>query len=96
MLRNALEVSPPGALVEAGLTLEDGRLIYEVRDRGPGLPPGEEERIFEPFATHKITGVGLGLAIARRIVELHGGTVTARTLEGGGAGFRFALPVEER
>lgn len=95
VLRNAVEVTPEGAQVEAAVTVEEGRLIYRVRDRGPGLPPGEEERIFEPFATHKITGVGLGLAIARRITELHGGTVAARTLEGGGAEFRLELPMEE-
>lgn len=95
VLRNAVEATPPGGRIEASLSREGERLIYRVRDQGPGLPPDAGERIFEPFATYKVRGVGLGLAIARRITELHGGTLTARDLPGGGAEFIFTLPVRE-
>jgi two-component system sensor histidine kinase HydH len=92
VLRNAHEASPQGATVNARLALEAGELVYEVLDRGTGIRPGEEERIFEPFRTHKATGTGLGLAVARRIVELHGGRISARNRSGGGATLRIALP----
>ena len=64
----------------------------EIRDHGPGLPTGEEERIFEPFHTRKVRGTGLGLALVRRIVTQHGGTIVARNAPEGGAVFRIALP----
>jgi len=93
VLRNAVEVTPPGGRVEARLSREGPLLVYRVQDQGPGLPPGAGERIFEPFATYKVRGVGLGLAIARRITELHGGTLTARDRPEGGAEFIFSLPI---
>jgi two-component system sensor histidine kinase HydH len=90
LLRNAMEASPDGA--EASVGREDGRLVFRVRDHGPGLPAGEAERIFEPFYTTRAQGTGLGLAVARRIVEQHGGTLTAATHPDGGAEFRVAIP----
>ncbi len=95
ILRNARQASPAGTRLEARVEAGRGQLVFTVRDRGPGIAPGEEERIFEPFVTGRIQGVGLGLAITRRIVELHGGTVTARTHPDGGAEFRITLPGEE-
>jgi signal transduction histidine kinase len=66
-----------------------GRLVVAVSDTGPGLPAVGEgrERLFEPFFTTKVTGTGLGLATARRIVEAHGGTLAAEDAPGGGARF---------
>jgi two-component system sensor histidine kinase HydH len=90
LLRNAMEASPDGA--EASVGREDGTLVFRVRDHGAGLPAGEPERIFEPFYTTRAQGTGLGLAVARRIVEQHGGTLTAATHPGGGAEFRVAIP----
>jgi two-component system sensor histidine kinase HydH len=92
VLRNAAQASPEGVRVEASAAEEGGRLVFEVRDRGEGIPAGEEERIFEPFHTRKVRGTGLGLAVARRIVERHGGTITARGRPEGGAVFRIAIP----
>jgi two-component system sensor histidine kinase HydH len=72
---------------------QDGaELAYEVRDFGEGIPGGEEEQIFEPFHTTRVRGTGLGLAVARRIAEQHGGSVTAGNHPEGGAVFRLRIP----
>ena len=96
LLENAVKYTPPASPIELAAWAEGTRVVVEVADRGPGLPPGDEERIFEKFYRGQKTasGVGLGLAIARGIVEAHGGTIWAENRPGGGALFRFALPVE--
>jgi two-component system sensor histidine kinase HydH len=91
LLRNALMASPDGAAVELGVAIEGRQLIYEVRDRGEGLEAGEEEHVFEPFYTRRAKGTGLGLVIARKIVEGHGGTLSAKRRAGGGAVFRVTV-----
>ncbi len=76
----------------------DREVVFEVADRGPGLAPGEESRIFEKFyrgARSRGVGAGLGLAICRAVVEAHGGTIVAENREGGGARLRVALPASE-
>jgi two-component system sensor histidine kinase KdpD len=74
-------------------------VLIEVADRGPGLPPGEERRIFEKFhraeAAPTVRGAGLGLAICRGIVRAHGGRIWAENRPGGGVSIRFTLPVKE-
>jgi two-component system, NtrC family, sensor histidine kinase HydH len=92
LIRNALEASPDGARIGATVTRDGERLVFAIRDRGAGLPPGDPEHLFEPFHTTRVQGTGLGLAVARRIVELHGGRVTARTRPDGGAEFRVMIP----
>jgi signal transduction histidine kinase len=77
---------------------EGGFAAIDVADRGPGVPAGERERIFEPFyrakgASESSGGVGLGLALVRQIAERHGGTVVCLPRQGGGAIFRARLPV---
>ncbi len=94
LLRNAAEASAPGAPIRLEARVEEAALTLLVTDRGEGLPPGGEERIFEPFHTTRVRGTGLGLAVARRLVELHGGTITARNRPGGGAELRVVLPGE--
>jgi two-component system, NtrC family, sensor histidine kinase HydH len=96
LLRNALQASPPDEPVE--VTVAGGRsahgpeLRIVVRDHGPGLPAGREKEIFEPFVTNRTRGTGLGLAVARRIVELHGGTLVGRNGRAGGAVFETRIP----
>jgi len=73
--------------------IEEGRLLLDLCDEGPGVPPEIRERLFEPFVTHgKKGGTGLGLAVARRFVEDHGGSI-ALLPPGRGAGFRLSLPL---
>jgi two-component system sensor histidine kinase HydH len=92
VLRNALQASPVEAKVDASVSLIGERLVFEVRDRGEGIPRGQEEAIFEPFHTGKVHGTGLGLAVARSVVERHGGMISAANHPEGGAVFRIAIP----
>lgn len=92
LLRNGLEAGGGKGPVTVRVAADDASLVIEVRDRGPGITPGDEERIFEPFYSRKVRGTGLGLAIVRRTVALHGGTVTAENHPDGGALFRVSLP----
>jgi two-component system, NtrC family, sensor histidine kinase HydH len=91
LIRNAAQAAPEGP-IELGIALSGGWLVFSVRDHGPGLPPGEEARIFEPFHGKNLKGTGLGLAICRQIVEAHGGRIEGATHPGGGALFRVLLP----
>lgn len=95
LLRNARQASPPDARSEVGISTRNGTLVFRIRDFGPGIPPGDETRIFEPFYTTRTSGTGLGLAVARRIAELHGGSITAANHAGGGAVFEFTIPRSE-
>ena len=63
-----------------------------IRDRGTGVPAGSEERIFEPFVTSKPTGMGMGLAVARSVVDNHGGSIRAANHPEGGAVFTISIP----
>jgi signal transduction histidine kinase len=71
----------------------DKECIVDVRDSGPGVPVDLRERIFEPFFTTKARGGGLGLPIARRTAELHGGKLTLTSPDDGGAVFTLTLPL---
>jgi two-component system sensor histidine kinase HydH len=90
LLENALEMSE--GTVEVRVSREDRSLVYAIRDHGPGIADADLEHIFEPFFTRRVRGTGLGLAVARRLVDLHGGTITASNATGGGAVFRVSLP----
>jgi two-component system sensor histidine kinase HydH len=89
LLENAIAAGPPATLRVAK---EHDALVMEIRDKGPGVPAADREKVFEPFFTNKTRGTGLGLAIARRVVELHGGTITVTDADGGGACFRIEIP----
>jgi two-component system sensor histidine kinase HydH len=97
VLQNVLENAKQagGDPPEARVAREGADLVFEVSDRGPGIPEDALERIFEPFHTGRVRGTGLGLAIARRIVELHGGRIAARNRPDGGASFIIRVPPEE-
>ena len=92
VFRNSLEASPDGQAVEVTMSGGRGSLVIEVRDFGAGLPSGMEEEIFEPFVTTRTTGTGLGLAVARRIIKMHGGKIVGANHPEGGAVFTITLP----
>lgn len=95
LLENALKYTPQGTPLELSAALKGKEVEVALADRGPGLPAGEEERIFEKFVrgTGSGRGVGLGLAICRAIVAAHGGRIQAENRPGGGAVFHFTLPL---
>lgn len=96
LLENAAKYAPAGTPIAIKAERLGDQVAVEVADRGPGLPPGEEARLFEKFRRYPrggAPGAGLGLAIARGVVEAHGGTLTAANRPGGGAAFRMVLPV---
>lgn len=96
LLTNACHVSAPGGTVRVAVRRENGSggVRVEIYDQGPGLTPGAEEKLFQPFYTTKAkgAGTGLGLYISRRIVEHHHGRIEAGNAPKGGAVFRFTLP----
>jgi two-component system sensor histidine kinase KdpD len=97
LVENALQLSAAPLPVEVVVACDGDALTIDVLDRGPGLAPGEETRVFEKFyrggGRTDRHGAGLGLTIARGLAEAHGGTLTAHTRPGGGADFRLRLPV---
>ena len=98
LLENALKYTPRDSPIEIAASRRDREVVVDVGDRGPGLPSGEEERIFDKF--HRVParalpgGVGLGLTVCRGIVTAHGGRIWAENRPGGGAVFRFSIPLE--
>jgi two-component system sensor histidine kinase KdpD len=97
LLENAVKYTPAGTPIEISATAEGGAVRVDIADRGPGLAPGEEVRVFDKFyrapGTVAQTGVGLGLTICRGIITAHGGRIWAEQRSGGGALFRFTLPL---
>jgi two-component system sensor histidine kinase KdpD len=99
LLENAIRYTPHDSELE--ITAETSANIVEitVADHGPGIPKGREDQLFEKFyqARHEAaqSGVGLGLAICRAIIEAHGGRIYAQNRIGGGAVFTFVLPVDQ-
>ena len=95
LLDNAVKHSPKGGKVQVEAMREDGSAIVRVRDQGSGLPQGAETRLFRRFyrgENAQRDGAGLGLAIAQAIAEAHGGSITARNVDAGGAEFTVRLP----
>jgi two-component system, OmpR family, sensor histidine kinase KdpD len=90
---NAIKYTPKETPLELSASESFYTVTVSLADRGPGIPPGEEEHIFEKFVRGRATGggVGLGLAICRTIIEAHGGKIWAENREGGGAVIRFTL-----
>jgi len=98
LLENAVKYAGVNASIGIDARVSERQLRLEVWDDGPGIPPGKERAIFDKFARGNkesaIPGVGLGLAICQAIVEVHGGTITARNRPEGGACFCVTLPLE--
>jgi two-component system sensor histidine kinase HydH len=93
LARNALEAMPDGGTLRLDAGRAPHALTIAVVDSGPGIPPEVRERIFEPYYTTKAKGLGLGLPIARQIVEAHGGTIAAAPATGSGTRFVLTLPL---
>jgi K+-sensing histidine kinase KdpD len=98
LLENAARHTPAGTLVRLRAAVLQGELTVSVEDFGPGLQPEDFKRLFAKFHHGAVEGpaggVGLGLAICRAVLKLHGGRIWAEQLPGGGSAFRFTLPLE--
>ncbi len=98
LLDNAAKYSPPGSQIKVSIKAEPERLVIGVHDRGRGLSPSEQDRIFGTFQRlennrhDRARGVGLGLMVCRRLVEAHGGEIWVESKRGKGSTFFFTLP----
>lgn len=95
LVGNALRFSESGSDITVGAAAEGGEVIFSVADRGPGIAPDDLSRIFDPYWSgerHGQKSTGLGLSIARGIVEAHGGRIWVESAEGRGSTFYFSLP----
>ena len=97
LLENAIRFAPPGSVINLSASAGEGEVRIEVADRGPGLKPGDEQRVFDKFyraaGDGSRSGAGLGLAICRGIIDLHSGRIWAENRAGGGAVFSFTIPL---
>jgi signal transduction histidine kinase len=99
LLRNAVDAmaaavaDAPRSIVVTLTGCDDDAVSVQVADHGPGIPEGDLERVFEAFHSTKPLGLGVGLAICRRLIEAHGGSLRAAHRPGGGALFECTLPL---
>jgi two-component system sensor histidine kinase KdpD len=96
LVENATKYTPTDARIDIDGRVDGDQIVVEVRDRGPGIRPGDEHRVFEKFyrgTEQGVSGAGLGLAICKGIVDAHGGSINVENRTGGGATFRVTLPV---
>ena len=98
LISNAVKFSQPATAVEVRARAQDGSVLISVRDQGPGIPEAERDKLFQSFGRTSVRSItaerstGLGLAIARKIVEEHGGRIWVESLVGVGSTFLFTLP----
>jgi len=98
LLSNAVKFTPSGGSVEVSSAQQNGEVLVSVRDMGPGIAPEDFERIFEEFqqteaGQEQREGTGLGLALSKKLIELHGGRIWVESELGKGSTFTFTLPV---
>src|SRR5205823_5992924 len=92
LVRNAREAMASGGSLRLQTRTEQGQVVLEVKDTGPGIPPERLQRIFDPFFTTKERGTGLGLALAQEIAQEHGGQLGCTSVVGAGTTFILRLP----
>ncbi|HME94530.1 MAG TPA: HAMP domain-containing sensor histidine kinase [Methylomirabilota bacterium] len=97
LLSNAIKFTPEGGRIEVGVKPADGSVEVSVNDTGVGIAPEDREAVFEEFrqvgpADKKVEGTGLGLALSRKFIELHGGKIWVKSQVGQGSTFTFTVP----
>jgi signal transduction histidine kinase len=98
LLSNAIKFTPEGGRIDVRAVPVDGSVEISVSDTGVGIAPEDQEAIFEEFrqvgtAAKKVEGTGLGLALSRKFVELHGGRIWVESQTGAGSTFTFTIPL---
>jgi signal transduction histidine kinase len=96
LIANALRYTPSGGSITVRYKQAEGKAYLEVKDSGPGIPPEELPHVFERFYKSADSGgMGLGLAIARHLVEAHAGTISVESPPGQGTSMQIVLPIGE-
>ena len=93
LILNGMQAMPEGGGLILEANVSRGHIVVSVADTGEGIPEDVLPRIFDPYFTTKTKGAGLGLPISRRIVEAHGGTLTADSKVGQGTCFKITFPI---
>ena len=102
LLDNAIKYGPHGQIVKVDVTRTEGVARLSVEDEGPGIPPGDRDRIWKPYrrldrdVRTQVQGSGIGLSVVSELASLHGGRVWVEEADGGGARFVLELPLVER
>jgi two-component system, OmpR family, sensor histidine kinase KdpD len=101
VLDNALKYSPSGSPIRVGARCNGSHVLFSVEDKGIGIPEADRSKVFERFyrssaTRHNLTGAGLGLAIAKDIVQAHGGDIWVEAAPGGGSVFHISIPMKKR
>jgi signal transduction histidine kinase len=101
LLNNAVKFTPTGGKITLRARAEDNNLTVEVQDTGVGIPEDEQEALFEPYRSirsdqERLSGLGLGLSLSKRLVELHGGQIWVKSKKGKGSTFGFSIPLVAR
>jgi polar amino acid transport system substrate-binding protein len=93
MITNAIDAMPNGGTLTVKCQLQDDRACFIFSDTGVGMKPETLEKIFQPRFTTKAKGMGFGLSICKRIIDVHGGKIVAESVLGKGTSFRIYLPL---
>lgn len=98
LLSNALKFTPEGGRIDVRVAVDDQLVEVSVTDTGVGIAPGDQEAVFEEFrqvgtGDKKVEGTGLGLALSRKFIELHGGRISVKSQIGVGSTFIFTIPM---
>ena len=97
---NATKFTPEGGIITLRAREQNGALVIEVQDTGRGIPEEEQRRLFRPYYRQlsdreHLSGLGLGLALCKNLVQLHGGRIWVQSEEGKGATFSFSIPISQ-
>jgi signal transduction histidine kinase len=95
LIENGIDAAGEKAQVRIQTQIDDGQICLCVSDNGPGVPMEERQRIFQPYISSKDSGMGLGLAVVRGIIEDHRGHISVTDAPNGGAQFDICLPIPE-
>ena len=93
IVRNASEAIDEKGIISIGAQKQQGQLLLTITDNGCGIPEEYLPTLFDPFVTHKKEGTGLGLPIAKQVIEAHGGSICVSSRLGQGSSFQISLPL---
>ncbi len=98
LLDNAFKFTPDNGVITMSARLQNSSIIIEVQDSGIGMTPNQQKKIFKPYERivadrERLSGLGLGLALSKNLIELHGGRIWLKSKKGKGSIFSFTLPI---